>query len=402
MDVSDRKDLMKQIFDLSKNELIVTGKDGKNYTLSLQKKIVDREWSAENISEQLAHELPVAFLISSNENLDDAYVQKLAKVADKEFTLRDADGKDLKVFPGHLIEVTTKDGKKHVGYVYKDPENNIMLSSEPGSKNRTVLSEEVMKTAKVKIIEQTYSLKVEDIPVLVSEIALMRAAATLSDDAQKKALDERNSDIAERVVASVEEKKTLENHPTDTEIEQFDWEDQETIKNLDEEKVKIWKQHMDKRVQDISRRIDKINKSIEDQDNIIKSLNEQIKVQGPKNSLDKNALATLKANLAEAKEKRSELMDEKSDLQKKSQHFQNAQKKLHEKSHHDKLKKPLKASGTDAALESDEHEKTFAEAWSDLNGDKTISEPQVGKTCLMLLLPDTSSSTGGGGGAWMR
>jgi hypothetical protein len=130
-DVSDRKDLMKQIFDLSKNELQMKGKDGKIYTIPLQKKVIDRSWSGESMSETLAHELPIAFLLTPGKGIDEEYVQKLTKVAEKNFTLKDANGKEIDVYPGHLVEIATADGKKQVGYIYKDPDGNVMLSAEP-------------------------------------------------------------------------------------------------------------------------------------------------------------------------------------------------------------------------------------------------------------------------------
>ncbi len=82
-DVTDRKDLMKQIFDLSKNEIKVKGKNGQIYTLSLQKKVIDRPWSGETMSETLAHEMPVSFLLTPDKNIDAEYIQELTKVTEK-------------------------------------------------------------------------------------------------------------------------------------------------------------------------------------------------------------------------------------------------------------------------------------------------------------------------------
>lgn len=110
---NDRKDLMKQIFDLSKNEVRITDKDGKVYVLPLQKRVIDRSWSGETMSETLAHELPVAFLLSPNQHLNEDYLKELTKVTEKGFTMKNADGKEIELYPGHLVEITTKDGKKH-------------------------------------------------------------------------------------------------------------------------------------------------------------------------------------------------------------------------------------------------------------------------------------------------
>ena len=104
-----RKDLMKQIFDLSSQELKVKSKDGKEYVISLKKQIIDRERHGETLSESLAHELPVAFMLTPNENLDAEYIQKITKQTDKSFVMKDADGNEQQIFPGNLVEVTTKD-----------------------------------------------------------------------------------------------------------------------------------------------------------------------------------------------------------------------------------------------------------------------------------------------------
>lgn len=74
---------MKQIFDLSKKEIQVKGKNGQTYTISLQKKIIDRPWSGETMSETLAHEMPIAFLLSPDQNVDASYLQELTKVTEK-------------------------------------------------------------------------------------------------------------------------------------------------------------------------------------------------------------------------------------------------------------------------------------------------------------------------------
>jgi|GEM_PF-7072187 len=98
-DIADRKDLMRQIFNLSSNELTIKGKNGQKHVLQLKKHIIDRPWSAESLSETMTHALPIAFVLTPNADLDAAYAQRLAKVTDKAFTLNDAAGNPQKVFP---------------------------------------------------------------------------------------------------------------------------------------------------------------------------------------------------------------------------------------------------------------------------------------------------------------
>ncbi len=99
MKSEERKELMKQLFDLSKSDLTIKDKDGHEHTISLQKKIIDRPWSGETISETLNHELPVVFLLKDGKDIDKEYLQNLTKVKDKSFIIPDVDGNGLEMFP---------------------------------------------------------------------------------------------------------------------------------------------------------------------------------------------------------------------------------------------------------------------------------------------------------------
>ena len=97
--MEDSKRLYAQIFDLSRSDIQITAKDGTTYTIPLQKKIVDRPWIADNVSDSLSHVIPLVFLLKAGEHLDEDYLQRFTHTQQKSFPLSAADGTALTVFP---------------------------------------------------------------------------------------------------------------------------------------------------------------------------------------------------------------------------------------------------------------------------------------------------------------
>ena len=106
LDPAQRKRMLTELFDLSRDSVEVKAKDGTAYTVPLKKLIVDRERAAESVTDEMRHALPLVFIATAGQQLDAEYLQKLTKTTDKEFSLPAADGKQITLFPGHYVEVT--------------------------------------------------------------------------------------------------------------------------------------------------------------------------------------------------------------------------------------------------------------------------------------------------------
>ncbi len=114
----------------------------------------------------------------------------------------------------------------------------------------------------MKLVEQTYSLKPEDIPTLLAHIALLREVAERPVEENRKVLEESNQEIAEETLKPVFEapKKEPEAPVTDKEIEDFDRENYDAVMALNEERREAMKKYMQQRMKDIGKRIDKVEK----------------------------------------------------------------------------------------------------------------------------------------------
>lgn len=75
--------------------------------------------------------MPLVFFMPANELFDADYLQTVSREKDASHTLKTADGKDVQVFPGNLVELTDKEGKKQQGYTYKDADGNLLLRAQP-------------------------------------------------------------------------------------------------------------------------------------------------------------------------------------------------------------------------------------------------------------------------------
>ncbi len=87
-------------------------------------------------------------------------------------------------------------------------------------------------------------------------------------------------------------------------------------------------------------------------------------------------LTILQNNLADAQKERDRLVDEKNELADKQQKYQAAQKKLQEKLPQEKEDNKKDKNTKETEVVAKETVEDFLHDWSELNGDKTISEPQ--------------------------
>lgn len=123
------------------------------------------------------------------------------------------------------------------------------------------ISADEVKSSSTKILEQTYSLKPEDIPTLLAHIALMRETAERTDEENREVRQEKNEEIAQEVIKDkYEAPQPVQEPVTDEAINEVDWQDQEALAAIDAEKRDEMKKHMEKRMKEISKRIDKIEK----------------------------------------------------------------------------------------------------------------------------------------------
>lgn len=141
---------------------------------------------------------------------------------------------------------------------------------------------------------------------------------------------------------------------------------------MDEKRKKELKALIEKRGRETTARIAKIEKSLKDQDSLIQSLNNELKVANAKAPLQKEQQARLQDNLRQAKQERDRLIDEKEDLTKKLLTYQQAQKKLQES---DKRKlDQQRAAEKEAQKDEKQDNKKDAGAEKEANNANTVQE----------------------------
>lgn len=398
LSAAQRKSIFDQLFNLSSDKLQFEGSNGEKYTLPLQKKIIDRNWSAETLSAQMNAPLPLIFLISPSEHLDEAYLQRLTKSEDKSFSLTGADGKPMTIFPSHLIEIADRNGNKKKGYLYKDPQGKYFLLPQPGSTQREELDEKEVHASTVQLVEPTYSFEAEQVPEFMTHLLMTAEAANRTDEEMHDALQERNSDIADQTLS--EEFAREDNTPpvTDSEIETINWDNNEEVAALSDERKEKLQKKIDEDLTRIAGRLQKLDKRINDQDALIKTLTQKVHVESAQKPFNQEQFDRLNNSLTKAQEERDNLLDEKNSLLAKKEKLTDAQKTLKDTQKKDDAKESEKK----ALSKSVETEKGFGNTWKDLSGDNTITSPLPGKSCIMVSLPDASSSLTGGGAARVR
>jgi hypothetical protein len=77
---------------------------------------------------------------------------------------------------------------------------------------------EKMKTATARVVEPTYVLKTEDVPVLLSNMALLREVAARPEEKNREVIQEKTNEIVEETVKDKFDGEKVIQAPTDSEI----------------------------------------------------------------------------------------------------------------------------------------------------------------------------------------
>jgi|GEM_PF-5642501 len=248
-----------------------------------------------------------------------------------------------------------------------------------------MIEAETMKTASARIVEPTYTLKPEDVPVLLTHIALLKETNERSEETNREAIAERNNDLAQEVITAPSPDDDVQ-FSADADISRINREDPVAVAAIDDDRAKELRRTINERLASNSIRSNKLDTQIRNQEKQIENIDKEL-AQRP---LSPEQMSRLQARLMKANAKKEDLIDQKEELDADTKRLQLAQKQLQEK-----LQAADAVNGTSILNENVDTEQAFLRAWAELNGDKTLTIPEAGKSCIMALLPDATSSLPG-------
>ena len=242
-----------------------------------------------------------------------------------------------------------------------------------------------MKTHSARIIDPTYSISAEQTPALLTHLAMMAESRSLSDEQIHEAIETRNSDIADQTLSEnfAPAPVTVE----DQEIESADRNNPEVLSAVTPANKKALEGHLDNRLADFAARQAAIDGELTAVDKRLADLAKKIEAVKDKQPFNQKEFDRLTAQTLKAHDQKNALLDEKKEIERKKDLYENAQQKV---------AASLAPVPSETKLqEGKDKNDEFLRTWSDLSGDKTLTEPIPGKTCLMVSLPDATSSLSG-------
>ena len=233
----------------------------------------------------------------------------------------------------------------------------------------------------------TYAISMDDVPALVTHIALLDKASQREDIQIQQGLEERNNDIASRTVREEFGAQTPEQH-NDAELFAIVDADEEMTNQLTKEQLAQLKKYTTDRLEQISKNHAKIEKDIANSEKQLRSLEEKLQAAELATPVNNKQVESIKRKIQEAQTKIENLEDERIKIMNNDTLMREAQTKISNIS---------KNNGDEDAVEGKDTSEKFIRTWEELSGDRTIPQPLPGRTCIMALLPETSSSLPGGG-----
>ncbi len=138
-----KKNVLDQLFDLSKDSLELTNDKGQTMHIPLRKHITLNGWKGDTLSEQLDFPLPLVFEIDGNIfEGDNEYIrEKIVRMLGSHKEVDAFEWNGVRVVPGNTVRITNKlnssgkisdkDNLSDYKYARKGPDGNILLSKKP-------------------------------------------------------------------------------------------------------------------------------------------------------------------------------------------------------------------------------------------------------------------------------